>query len=530
MGGKGSRGGPCFRGVRDPDVRQREEEGGQVHIRLLRRDLPERFAHFTDVRERFQGDRPVQDKLHGGGHVPGIFCNEKTVFAGLQDPGRLPFMERGQPVEREGQGKGFLRARRQEPGFTEGSEALPFGGEGAGGAGGIQLDDLPAGGAAGVPDLYGDGQARGAESRADGFGREGSIGQAGAEGIAGFHPEGVKIPVAHINAVRVVFLGQLAVPVGKGRRGGIVLIAEGPGIGQPPGGIHLSGQDVRGGVPALAAGLGHEQQRGDLPRIHKGKVDDAADVQQHDEGQAEGGQGFQFPLLPFAQEVVALFRAPVRELAGDPGDHIDDGVGAGGVLPQEGQLRQLRNEGGMGVVQFPRIAVVPGFPVDRFLAPLFAVGEFFVVTVQVRPVHDGEAGVQQALLHGDGVAGIHVAAAGAALDGVAGAPAVQGELRALLQGQDPVVLQQDHAFRGGPPGDRTDLLFTFRYTEIGLSRVFSHDAIPPVFSSGQYGSFPICANDCNSLGRAYHRVGFFAICEFFLPVPSNFGSAGCMYL
>ena len=486
MGGKGSRGGPCFRGVRDPDVRQREEEGGQVHIRLLRRDLPERFAHFTDVRERFQGDRPVQDKLHGGGHVPGIFGNEKTVFAGLQDPGRLPFMPGSQPVEGEGQGKGFLRAGRQEAGFAEDGKALPLGGEGAGRAGGIQLDNLPAAGAAGVPDLYGDSDICAAELRAGDFGGEGRIGKTVTEGIAGFDPEGVNIPVAHVNAVRVVFLGQLAVPVGKGCGGGIVLITEGPGIGQPPGGVHLSGKDVRGGVSPFAAGLGHEQQRGDLPCIHKGKVNDAADVQQHNEGQAEGGQGFQFLLLLFAQEVITFFGAPVRELAGNPGDYIDDGVRTGGVFRQEGQFRQFRNEGGMGVVQFPRIAVVPGLPVDRFLTPLFGDGEFSVKPVQERFVHDGETGVQQALFNGDRVAGIHVTAAGTAFDGVAGTPAVQGQLRALLQGQDPVVLQQDHAFRGSPPGDCPDLLFTFGYAQVSLSRVFSHDAIPPVFSSCKF--------------------------------------------
>jgi len=85
-----SRPGRC--GFRDPDLRKREGEGGQVHIRFFRGDLPERFLHFADVGGLFQDDGSVQEQFHGRRQFFGVFPDQDSVFASLQDPGGLPFV------------------------------------------------------------------------------------------------------------------------------------------------------------------------------------------------------------------------------------------------------------------------------------------------------------------------------------------------------------------------------------------------------------------------------------------------------
>ena len=128
----------------------------------------------------------------------------------------------------------------------------------------------------------------------------------------------------------------------------------------------------------------------------------------------------------------------------------------------------------MGFVQFVRIPVFAGLGVDGFLAFLLIHIEFCVKPVQVIPVHHRKAGAGKALLNGDRVAGVHVAAAGAALDRVAGALAVQGQLHAGPQGEDAVVLQQHHAFGGRLPGNGADSCLAGRYAQVFLSRILSH--------------------------------------------------------
>ena len=66
---------------------------------------------------------------------------------------------------------------------------------------------------------------------------------------------------------------------------------------------------------------------------------------------------------------------------------------------------------------------------------------------------DRYPGVQKALIDGDSLPLIHIAGAGAALDGAVGAAAVQSHLGAPFQRKEAVfVLQQDNAVCRRPPG------------------------------------------------------------------------------
>ena len=224
----------------------------------------------------------------------------------------------GQQAQGEGQGKDLFPAREQQTGFSEGSQAFPLGGQFGGGAGGIQLNHLPAGGVSGVPDFDGYGQVRALQRGAADFGGKGGIGKPVSERIPGFQAESIEIPVAHPDAFGVELFRQLAVPVGESCGGRIIFIFICVGIRQPAGRADFSGEYIRDGVSALAAGLGDQNQSGNLQRIRKGKVDDAADVQQNDQGEAEGSKGFQIRFFLIAQIIVTLFRMPVREFTGNP--------------------------------------------------------------------------------------------------------------------------------------------------------------------------------------------------------------------
>ena len=110
---EGSLGGKRFRGFSDPDFRQGEDKTAQILIRLHRTDLFDCFLGFTDVGDFFDDNGFVQTKLHGGESRFRIIPDENPIFAGLQNPGSLPFMIGGQQAQGEGQGKDLFFSRGQ---------------------------------------------------------------------------------------------------------------------------------------------------------------------------------------------------------------------------------------------------------------------------------------------------------------------------------------------------------------------------------------------------------------------------------
>ena len=109
------------------------------------------------------------------------------------------------------------------------------------------------------------------------------IGQAVAEAVPGGHTEAVKVAVTHINALGVALVFHVAVVMGEGGGGGIIVVMEGPGVGQMAAGVDRSVQHVGNGASALHTGLGHEQQGFDVGElIHEGQIHRAARVHDDD--------------------------------------------------------------------------------------------------------------------------------------------------------------------------------------------------------------------------------------------------------
>ena len=61
------------------------------------------------------------------------------------------------------------------------------------------------------------------------------------------------------------------------------------------------------------------------------------------------------------------------------------------------------------------------------------------------------------------MADIHVARTGPAFDGTSGTAAIQGDLSSLLKREDPLILQEHHAFRSQLPYFRNVFFFKFLY-------------------------------------------------------------------
>lgn len=136
----------------------------------------------------------------------------------------------------------------------------------------------------------------------------------------------------------------------------------------------------------------------------------------------------------------------VRALAGNAAQHVDTqlpfpiqgqvvlGLGHDGAHAQQqrgdtqlfGLFLDARHKAHMGLLAQGAVALQPGLG------------------------GDGEPGVLQAFLHGGVVAHVYVAGAGAALDGLPGAAAIEGYFTGGLQGEGSVAFQQDHALGGQP--------------------------------------------------------------------------------
>ena len=87
-----------------------------------------------------------------------------------------------------------------------------------------------------------------------------------SEGIEGLNLLGIKAAIANVDALLVVFLQRFRVGDFGCR---IVLVAEGPGVGQLSGGRNLSGQNLTESISAFLAGLTVEEKRVGLDRLKR---------------------------------------------------------------------------------------------------------------------------------------------------------------------------------------------------------------------------------------------------------------------
>ena len=259
----------------------------------------------------------------------------------------------------------------------------------------------------------------------------------------------VKIAVAHIDTLFVAGV----VGIAKLGHGAVVLPCR-PCGSQLTGGIGFAQQYIGKGVAHRNAGLGDQQDVGNLVH-HRGQIHHAAHIQHQHKAGILLLKLQNVPHLGVGEQQIPLFRRTVCPLAADAPQHIHGGVSLAG----KGQLVcRLCHNG-------PDAQHDGGNPL-RGNGALDAGAKLFVglipngvIAVQPAFCGDGKARVFQAFLHRDIVAGVHIAGTGAALDGLAGGVAVQGDFARRIQREAAVRFQQHHTFRGKRP--YTFLVFHF---------------------------------------------------------------------
>ena len=386
---------------------------------------------------------------HQGCHmgIPAVHAHPDHILAGLQHIGGLGGIVAFQVGQLEGNLQLLALPGLEQPGLAEAAQHLHGLFQTGSGSGAVDLDHFPAGESTGVGDLYGYGNLLFVSGSAQGLHGEGGVIQAVAEGIQGLHIEGVEVAVADEDTVGVVFVVPVAVVVAEGGGGGVVHVFFGPGVGESAAGDALAQQHIRHDVAAHVAALGDEQHGADAgDGLQGGRVDHAAQVQQHDNLLVAPAQGGEQGNLCLGQLIVAFLGVAVTALAGVPAQHIDGQVA---LCLLEGS-QSLGDE--MLVEHHEEIG-----DAHRF-GPLMDVGhvgaELFLnhPVLLSEPLLSGnfEAGLLQTLLHADAVAAVDLTAAGAALHGGSGAVAVKCHLLGAGQGQNAVVFQQHHALTGDP--------------------------------------------------------------------------------
>ena len=358
----------------------------------------------------------------------------------------------GEVAQVEGQIHGLTLTGQQVGGFAEGGQRLIF--PMGAGSGEIKLGNLPAVGVTDVCDAgqYMDPGAQYADVGAADV--ELRVAEAVAEGEIGRHAEGVEIAVAHEDPLFVEGLVPGGSAVFGG--GGEIPVGSGPAVGELAGGRHIAGENVGHGTAALGAGLGDQQHRVDAGNpVEKARIDDAAAVEQENEFVIVGGAEADGGLLVVADEIVALEVAAVAALTGLTAQHVDAGVGPGGlhIVLRDGPAQ--RN--GTGVEKhihqgFHRPQQADLLPPGGDEAVAGALPDGFVVA---QPVFRGDlkAVAFKTLPDADTAALVDLAGADAALDGMRGAGAVERH-RAGIQRQNlPVIFQKHDTLTGSLPGN-----------------------------------------------------------------------------
>ena len=227
--------------------------------------------------------------------------------------------------------------------------------------------------------------------------------------------------------------------------GGVLVVAQGPGVRQAARGHDLSGEHIGDGSRVLA-GQPHEHHRAELPSVVPQLQESGGVEQQHGPGEVPDDlihQGF----LLVGEEDRAGLRQHVAALAGHPGqDHDRRATGFG-------KGRHL----GVGQGHL-RIKAALGFHKVLHAEILMGQAPFPVFPGQIL-IYMDPGSCCHALQKGDGIDVVDISGAGAAFDGVDLSHAEQcdfrGGFRRSGQGQNaPGVLQQDHALGSQAAAER----------------------------------------------------------------------------
>ena len=338
-------------------------------------------------------------------------------------------------------GDGVRLLRPEEPGLSEGREALEGLVELTLRLRYIDLKRLLPGEGAGVFHRSGDRDGLAVQLRLLFTDFKCRIRQAEAEGEHRSHSGRVKVPVADVDALPVARLVHVAeVP-----DGGIV-VKGGPGGRELSGGIGLSQQEIGQHAARLHTELGEEQDVPDLAE-HRGKIHRSAHVQHQEELfilllQKEDVTDFRFREGDVSRDVF-----PIVSFPGGPREHVDRGLSA---AFQRQVVFRFRHDGAHSLDD--GVGVVPsraGFDLaDEVFLRLFAYR-----VVGIPPVFGGQAEARglQALFHGDKITGVYLPGARTALYRLSGTAAKEGEFPCLGERETSVRLQQDRALREGSP-------------------------------------------------------------------------------
>ncbi len=316
---------------------------------------------------------------------------------------------------------GFLLTGQQLLRFGKGAKLLPRLIQLAHRLAQIHLYDLLAGVSANI--FYGSGHGNRftADRHRSILHPEIGIGKPISEREQRFFVKGIKIAVAHIDALAVA--GRVSVlKIGHWR----VAFLRGPCGRQLAGGIAFAQKNVCQRCACLHAQLGKQQN---VAHFHnRGQIDHAAGVQHQHKMFICPIQSQNIPHFGIGQQNIALAPCAVAALAGDAADNVNCGLSAA----IQRQVVFGFWHGFAHAVQ--KIVLVGGFGGGfQFLFKLF-VRRCPVLLVSVQPCGrgDGKARVPQPGFNRHAVTGVYLARAGAALDGAAHTAAICGNFAGLF--------------------------------------------------------------------------------------------------
>ena len=405
--------------------------------------------------------------------IAGGVAQTEDVRSFFQHEIAIALTVRGHVLQIEGQRQRLGGAGCEGIGLFKGGEGLVFLVEVACGGRHIQLRHLLAAIiAARVGDGGGDGDDTAIHRNTAALDSEVGIAQTEAEGERRGDREGIEVAVAHVDALSIILVLQVAVEVAIVASEGDVGVLLCPCIGQLARGGHIAGEDVGKSVTTLSAQLAEVDDGVDaLDFLHKAHVDGRARVDdQHEVGillgaEADGGQ------LLIGEEEVPLLRLAVAALACLAAHHIHTAVGIGG------RYIAIVNHRAAGGAEVLHQHVHNGVGLQNvnalFLLYLVSGLRFNVEPLKIGdPVagSDRKTAVGHALQNSDGVALVHLARACAALDGHGSTCAIESHLLRLKR-QRAVIFQQHDALTGSAVGHLQVLLFALgHFIGIGCFR------------------------------------------------------------
>ena len=424
----------CFRNC----LRVQDQSGQAIRDRLPLESLGGKFLPLPDHRADVAmagDDNFLFNQDHANQHsIPGRVAETQQVFACLKHIGSVLLPIAGKRLHVKRHFQSLPLPGSQAFGLPEGSQGLIFLRQLAIGRGDINLSHFfPRICLAGVDHrcLYRHLAAIQRNSRrVDG---ESRITQAEAEGERRFHTEGIKIPVADIDSLFVVFILKISIEIAVriGKRN--ISIPLGPGIRKLTGRCYLAAEQIRKGVSALGPQLAQVDNGVDSRNLlQEGNIHSRAAVDGQHKMRVLFCAGSDGLFLRLRQEPVSFFHLTVTALTCLATQDINTAIRITvshicvGNGPATGNpeivLEHLHDE-----IGFEKID-----PLFHLLQIGLQCGSIVFLKIRNPLVGGyGEAAIFQALQDGDRMTLIDFTGAGAAFDGPGCAGTIQRHFSGL---------------------------------------------------------------------------------------------------